>query len=641
MANYGSFAVPLVAGMLYYGAAWCGVNLFALESGAAILWPPNAVLLGFLLYFPSRWYWLSIVAACLLAEMAADFSSFTLLQSFLFGCVNALECLLAAFLLKYKGDRFQEGIDWADPRDLGLFFALVIFIVSPFCAVLGASVYKFQLFLPDSFTTLWRLWWFGDVTGLIVLTPLVLCGLKFVMEPGRTHSLTIKGALPWEMFAVVALSAASFYLVFFVNLDYRGLMSVTPLLLVLVPIAAAVRLSTDFTIVLSGLLAVFIALATRSGYGPFYTGSGLSTALPTQEFLVIYYVVILFVNAFVKQARNHTQDLKLYKYAMDSSGEGIVISGAEGDQPIIYCNRGFENLTGYREQEIIGRNCRFLNIRDRNFQETQLIKNAIESREAIEITLVNRRKNGDAFWNKLSIHPIANKAGKVTHFIGVQTDVTEVVEQRVELEKALQELNDLNSSLEEKVASRTRELRTVNRQLHELAVTDHMTGIFNRRRMMELGFSECERCRRRGHQLSVLMMDIDYFKRINDRWGHDAGDLVLQRFSDTISHAVREMDSFGRWGGEEFVLLLTESECIDVRTVAQKILNLISQMRVVYDGDAIPVSVSIGIARFDPLLSESFQSTVLKADKALYRAKKDGRGRVVEYEEVASGSYSS
>lgn len=624
--------MPLVAGLLYYGAAWCGVNLFALDSGVALLWPPNAVLLGFLLYFPVKTQWPGIIVACVIAEYLAGVGAFPLSAILMFAFINCFECILVALLLKFKGEDRQPAIDWAKPGDIGLFFLITIFVVSPFCAVLGASVYKFILLQPDTFSSFWRVWWFSDVTGLIVLTPLVLMTLKFLLDGKHTGDSWKRHH--YEIPIVLLLAGVSFYLVMFFNLDFRGLVSITPLLLVLIPVWCAVRLTTDFTISLTALIAVFTALVTRSGYGPFYTGSGMSTALLTQEFLVLFIVVVLFVNSFVTQARCNSRDLKLYKCAMDSSGEGILITRAEKDQPIIYCNRGFENLTGYKEEEVLGRNCRFLNIDEENHEQTRAIRQAIQNREGVEQTLKNRKKNGEVFWNRLSIRPIRNSSGAVTHFIGVQKDVSDSVAQRMQLEKALHDLNDLNINLEEKVSTRTRELQALNRQLRKVAVTDHLTGVYNRRKVIELGNTECERCRRRGHQLSVLMMDLDYFKRINDRWGHEAGDLVLKRFADTVSHAIREMDVFGRWGGEEFVLMLTESECIDVSAVASKILELVSQMRVSYGQAIIPVSASVGIARFDPLLTDSFQSTVLKADKALYRAKHDGRGRVVNYESL-------
>jgi diguanylate cyclase (GGDEF)-like protein len=165
-------------------------------------------------------------------------------------------------------------------------------------------------------------------------------------------------------------------------------------------------------------------------------------------------------------------------------------------------------------------------------------------------------------------------------------------------------------------------------KLRELAVKDPLTGIFNRRYFMEQGKVEFERHRRYGQGLSMIMKDIDRFKSVNDRYGHDTGDRVLVRFTELGSAIVRESDIFARVGGEEFAVLLPATALADASAIAERLRTAQEKEKIVIDSDGLVVTLSCGVLECGKEV-KSFEDMVKKCDIALYRAKAEGRNRVV------------
>jgi diguanylate cyclase (GGDEF)-like protein/PAS domain S-box-containing protein len=164
--------------------------------------------------------------------------------------------------------------------------------------------------------------------------------------------------------------------------------------------------------------------------------------------------------------------------------------------------------------------------------------------------------------------------------------------------------------------------------LEQQAHQDYLTGLCNRRHFMEQGQAELERAQRYGHALSVLMLDIDHFKGINDSHGHKAGDIVLQRLGDVMREALRTVDVIGRIGGEEFAVLLPETDLQRAAEVAERLRENVAGAEVVLEaGMPLHFTVSIGVARLEEKDS-NLDILLNQADKALYRAKESGRDRV-------------
>lgn len=170
-------------------------------------------------------------------------------------------------------------------------------------------------------------------------------------------------------------------------------------------------------------------------------------------------------------------------------------------------------------------------------------------------------------------------------------------------------------------------------KIKELSVTDELTGIFNRRYFQQMLRMEWKRAERFSRSLSLLMIDVDHFKKYNDTHGHVKGDLGLKNLARILSENVREVDTVARFGGEEFVILLADTSLADAVKVAEKIRNLVSTLtqRALQAGGAdFPLTVSIGVSSFPQLVSTE-EELLNTADIALYQAKTAGRNRVVGF----------
>ena len=173
------------------------------------------------------------------------------------------------------------------------------------------------------------------------------------------------------------------------------------------------------------------------------------------------------------------------------------------------------------------------------------------------------------------------------------------------------------------------ELAQALEQIRQLATHDDLTGLLNRRAMLDRMQLEQRRSLRSGSPLLIAQLDIDHFKAVNDTHGHAAGDLVLQSFADTVRRNVRDTDVLARWGGEEFVLLLCDTPASDAVTLMERLRQAVQAMQVpvAQGGQPITVTVSIGLARHTP--ADPLAGTLERADQALYAAKAGGRNRVV------------
>lgn len=162
-----------------------------------------------------------------------------------------------------------------------------------------------------------------------------------------------------------------------------------------------------------------------------------------------------------------------------------------------------------------------------------------------------------------------------------------------------------------------------------LAITDPLTGIFNRRMFLELADKEIARSQRTGAPLSVLMLDIDHFKSVNDRYGHQAGDMVIMRVVEAVQSCLRREDLLVRYGGEEFCVLLPGVAVDQATLLAERSREAVAKLRIQHRGDILTVTISVGVALLRRSKNESVEELVSRADEALYAAKRAGRNRVI------------
>ncbi|MCX4029477.1 diguanylate cyclase [Endozoicomonas sp. SM1973] len=204
------------------------------------------------------------------------------------------------------------------------------------------------------------------------------------------------------------------------------------------------------------------------------------------------------------------------------------------------------------------------------------------------------------------------------------TELELKVEERTkELQRALEKQERLN----EKILAQTKELQAVNEQLSYLATTDALTGLPNRRHFLELSDKEFSRSQRYKQTLSVLVLDIDFFKQINDIHGHIAGDKVLMEFADFLSESIRVHDIVGRMGGEEFCITLPQTDLQTSYSLAERIREGVAQLSVEFDGKQLQITVSIGVSQVRQE-DTAIEQAIHRADMALYQAKNGGRNCV-------------
>lgn len=184
------------------------------------------------------------------------------------------------------------------------------------------------------------------------------------------------------------------------------------------------------------------------------------------------------------------------------------------------------------------------------------------------------------------------------------------------------------------------ELRRSNELLLELSNTDHLTGLFNRRYMMEALDKEVQRSIRKGGTLSMIMLDIDHFKLVNDGFGHLQGDVVLQKVALQLQKELRSYDCAARYGGEEFVAILPDSSLKEAVFVADRIRLAVQGTRFSGPLAKLSLTVSMGVAGFSQEHSPTVDAFIKLADDALYRAKANGRNRV-EFHEPESAKTST
>ncbi len=287
------------------------------------------------------------------------------------------------------------------------------------------------------------------------------------------------------------------------------------------------------------------------------------------------------------------QRLTLLEHCVEASLNGIVIvDAAEDDMPIVYVNPAFERITGYASGEVLGRNCRFLQGDHDDKAARSAIRQALAAGEEMNVVLRNYRRDGTAFWNSLYISPVLDNTGSVTHFLGVQHDIS--------VERDYQAQLAYNSS------------------------HDVLTGMPNRFLMMDRLQQACNVASRSERDLAVLFIDLDEFKPINDTLGHDVGDRVLEEVARRLSREVRSSDSVARLGSDEFLALLTSlSDLESVSKVAERILTSLSQPYEVA-GHSVRITASVGIATTKDTVTEPAK-LIQNADMAMFRAKRRGR----------------
>lgn len=262
---------------------------------------------------------------------------------------------------------------------------------------------------------------------------------------------------------------------------------------------------------------------------------------------------------------------------------------------IVYVNKAFTELTGYTQEDVSGNNPRMLQTNETDEETKNIIRQGLERHVPVRATVKNYSKTGEEYWLDLSIMPLRNSQGIVSHFVAIQRDVTEQ--------------------------------KNIEQKLEVLSRKDPLTGLLNRRSLDEILENELSRFKRSGEIYSLLVLDIDHFKLINDNYGHSTGDVAIQTITQSCESNLRLYDKMARVGGEEFCVLLPLSNKKVAYAIAEKLREVVSNTSITTRNGDISITVSIGVSEVEN--TDIDHTAILKrADENMYKAKKTGRNRV-------------
>ena len=321
----------------------------------------------------------------------------------------------------------------------------------------------------------------------------------------------------------------------------------------------------------------------------------------------LFAFVLLFLYFHYQLKKHLTNNVKELEKAHAMLYEHMAISRTNLKGEITYVSPAFCTLTGYSAKELLGKRHNILkNKRDKNPNKIyKELWSTITQGKIWKGEFHNLTKNKEAIWVDILITPLFDKQHNIIGYESINHDIT--------IKKVLQ---DFNQKLKKEVQIQTIELQ-------RLAHTDALTGAYNRIKIDQLIERNIAYFQEHKENFSLIMLDIDYFKNVNDTYGHQIGDEVLKEVVNITKQRVRASDILGRWGGEEFMVICPHTDKKDAYLIAEDIRQSIASHHFVRAGS---ITVSAGVS--DIQESITMQQLIENSDIALYRAKKHGRNRV-------------
>ncbi|WP_237360480.1 diguanylate cyclase [Vibrio marisflavi] len=304
-------------------------------------------------------------------------------------------------------------------------------------------------------------------------------------------------------------------------------------------------------------------------------------------------IVVSFLDITSQKTKISFEDIVAH------ANDVIVVTEAspiESDGPkIVYVNNAFCDLTGYTASEVIGKTPRILQGPDTSCEVKKRVRKALSEKTTTRERILNYTKSGVPYWLDMNIFPLMDEWGEVSYFAAVERDATLQVEKE--------------------------------QKLKVIANKDSLTGLYNRRGFYELAYKKII-SQAKENQMALAILDIDFFKKINDSFGHECGDTALVELVGKLNEEFGEPNLLCRFGGEEFLILLTETDLEAAKVklesfrkgVASSPLNLSSDV-------STTMTVSLGLAQVKSG-SRAIETAIKNADKALYEAKRTGRNKV-------------
>jgi diguanylate cyclase (GGDEF)-like protein/PAS domain S-box-containing protein len=590
--------VRVALGLAFSGLA---ASLLSQESsrhgGVSVIWLSNGLLIGVLLCTPLR-QWLSFFVLGYVIDLAINLGQGTSpgFSAFLSFC-NMTEVWLGAVLM-YRA--IAPSPDLTETRQ---FRSLLLgILVGPAVASLLASLYM-RMVYGRSFAATGQFWFAADVLGIATVTPLYL---------SYHYRRRFSASSGLEIFALITALFVASVVVF-------GLVKL-PMLWMVMLFLILLGMRLGFTGSALGLLMVSMVggVFTVNGQGPLADTGGVSMPgkiLIFQLFIATTMLALYITEVARARGRRMRQRLEAsetrFRLLAEASRDVIVLADLEGRRE--YVSPAMTELLGWSREELTNQHYSEIIHPDDVESVTSLLADCRGGEEiASSISYRGRKKDGDYLWLEANVRLLRDdETREPTGFVYVLRDISQ--------RKAAEE-----------------ELYEAFLVAQKLAMVDGLTGVANRRLLDETLKQEWVRAVRERTPLSVLLIDVDHFKKFNDVYGHLAGDACLQKIARTIQQVLkRPQDLLARYGGEEFVVVLPNTPRRGAELISERVREVVERCAIPHEASEYQVAtVSVGCATTIPTLHSTVEALLKTADAALYGAKSGGRNRLQVAEEM-------
>jgi diguanylate cyclase (GGDEF)-like protein/PAS domain S-box-containing protein len=309
---------------------------------------------------------------------------------------------------------------------------------------------------------------------------------------------------------------------------------------------------------------------------------------------------------------------RVFNLTFEQVGSGVCQTDLDGY--ILDANQNYCDILGYTHDELIKLRVKDLTYPD-DWEIDKVYKNQLFNYEIPYFSMDKRyyRKDGSLIWVTITVTLMRGDAFEEDYLIGVVQDIS-----KQKAAEALMIQN--NENLEKLVRERTLKLEELNEQLMIANTIDPLTSLYNRRYISSKIGDEILRYNRSKSPFCLILTDVDYFKDVNDQFGHDCGDEVLQTISRLLRKEIRSIDTLARWGGEEFLILLPDTTIEDAYLIADRIRMKVEAQLFTYEGATFKLTMTLGLSMYQEDLT--MKTLIKKADTALYEGKQFGRNCV-------------
>jgi diguanylate cyclase (GGDEF)-like protein/PAS domain S-box-containing protein len=587
VARYVQFSALVIASILF-------VNRFAVVGkGVNLIWAANAIILTHLLMAP-RWRWPAVLAVGFAALAVGSYLVHqTWALNLLFNVLDVAEALGSAWFLRSRSARLPR---FTDPGYLLRFFGIAV--VGMPAAVAGVfSVAAYFWFGMPPMTSFLR-WIAAEALGVALVTPLLAAIYRTNLFEIRLSKIDVLLLLLFAAVGFVAFTGQHVLLLF----------TIYPLLTIVV-----LRMGQGWAAIALSVVSAKGMWTTIQDRGPlvlqsFLPGTISNPSVQMQVFMIAGLFIIYAVSSVVDELRITERKLKetvfLHNLITENVRDVIILAGFDGRRS--YVSPSAARWGGWKREEVLGHRSMDLVHPDDVAAALAIVKNVREGGAGSLLQCRVHPRHGDYIWVEADIRPVHDPATGA--LIGVLNIVRDIGERK----------------------AAEKQLRDAYRTLESLAITDPLTRLANRRHFDRRMQQEWRRGLREQTPLSLLLLDVDFFKGYNDAYGHLRGDSCLQLIAESaMSVVTRASDLVARFGGEEFAIILPATPAEGALQIAHQLRLAICERRIEHAANPPGyVTVSIGCATTLPALGQHPASLLQLADECLYSAKRTGRNRV-------------